>query len=119
MPDERAYEMLDYIEFLESKYALRPTLGSTFQRFAEGVEDTLRAGRSAGDRRGGDDDISQQGGRRSERSRGGREVDGQRHRAGGDEASGFRGRSRVTGSRRRGRRRRCSRPRRGASPDNP
>jgi hypothetical protein len=45
MPDERAYQILDYIEFLESKYALRPTLGNTFQRFAEGVEDTLRAGR--------------------------------------------------------------------------
>ena len=45
MNDERAYEVLDYIEFLESKYAVRPTLVTTFQRFAEGVEDTLRAGR--------------------------------------------------------------------------
>ena len=45
MSDERAYQVLDYIEFLESKYAVRPTLGNTFQRFAEGVEDTLRAGR--------------------------------------------------------------------------
>jgi len=45
MNDERAYEVLDYIEFLESKYAVRPNLASTFQRFAEGVEDTLRAGR--------------------------------------------------------------------------
>lgn len=44
MPDERAYEVLDYIEFLESKYATRPALATTFQRFAEGVEDTLRAG---------------------------------------------------------------------------
>lgn len=45
MSDERAYEVLDYIEFLQSKYAVRPSLASTFQRFAEGVEDTLRAGR--------------------------------------------------------------------------
>ncbi len=45
MSDERAYEVLDYIEFLESKYAQRPALASAFQRFAEGVEDTLRAGR--------------------------------------------------------------------------
>lgn len=45
MNDERAYEVLDYIEFLESKYAVRPTLVTTFQRFAEGIEDTLRAGR--------------------------------------------------------------------------
>jgi hypothetical protein len=45
MNDERAYEVLDYIEFLESKYAVRPALATTFQRFAEGIEDTLRAGR--------------------------------------------------------------------------
>jgi len=45
MSDERAYQVLDYVEFLESKYAMRPTLATTFQRFAEGIEDTLRAGR--------------------------------------------------------------------------
>jgi hypothetical protein len=45
MSDERAYEILDYVEFLESKYAERPTLATSFQRFAEGIEDTLRAGR--------------------------------------------------------------------------
>jgi hypothetical protein len=45
MSDEQAYHVLDYIEFLESKYAVRPSLASAFQRFAEGVEDTLRAGR--------------------------------------------------------------------------
>ncbi len=45
MSDERAYQVLDYIEFLESKYAQRPALASAFERFAEGVEDTLRAGR--------------------------------------------------------------------------
>jgi hypothetical protein len=45
MSDERAYQVLDYVEFLESKYAVRPTLATTFQRFAETVEDTLRAGR--------------------------------------------------------------------------
>jgi hypothetical protein len=45
MSDERAYQVLDYVEFLESKYAQRPALATAFQRFAEGVEDTLRAGR--------------------------------------------------------------------------
>jgi hypothetical protein len=45
MTDERAYQVLDYIEFLESKYAVRPSMATAFQRFAEGVEDTLRAGR--------------------------------------------------------------------------
>ena len=44
--DERAYQVLDYVEFLESKYAERTAQQpNVFQRFAEGVEDTLRAGR--------------------------------------------------------------------------
>jgi hypothetical protein len=46
LPEERAYQILDYIEFLESKYAERQAPGaSVFARFTEGVEDTLRAGR--------------------------------------------------------------------------
>jgi hypothetical protein len=46
LSDERGYQVLDYIEFLESKYAgsAVPT-PSLFQRFTEGVEDTLRAGK--------------------------------------------------------------------------
>jgi hypothetical protein len=45
LPEERLYQVLDYIEFLESKYAQRQAPGpNVFQRFAEGVEDTLRAG---------------------------------------------------------------------------
>lgn len=46
LPDERGYQVLDYIEFLESKYAgPAASSPSLFQRFTEGVEDTLRAGR--------------------------------------------------------------------------
>jgi hypothetical protein len=46
LPDERAYQVLDYIEFLESRYASKTApSASLFQRFTEGVEDTLRAGR--------------------------------------------------------------------------
>ena len=46
LPDERVYQVLDYIEFLESKYASRaPESPSALQRLAETVEDTLRAGR--------------------------------------------------------------------------
>lgn len=46
LPDEKIYSVLDYIEFLESKYAERqPPAPSPFQRLAETVEDTLRAGR--------------------------------------------------------------------------
>jgi hypothetical protein len=46
LSDDRVYQVLDYIEFLESKYAERQAPGrGVFQRFAEGVEDGLRAGK--------------------------------------------------------------------------
>jgi hypothetical protein len=46
LSDERVYQVLDYIEFLESKYAeAKPAPPGVFQRFAEGVEDTMRAGK--------------------------------------------------------------------------
>ena len=46
LPDERVYQLLDYLEFLESKYATEQSVEpSTFQKLAETVEDTLRAGR--------------------------------------------------------------------------
>ena len=46
LSDERAYQVLDYVEFLESKYAERQNPSTNvFQRFAETVEDKLRAGR--------------------------------------------------------------------------
>ena len=46
LTDERLYQVLDYVEFLESKYAKpQAPQANPLQRFAEGVEDTLRAGR--------------------------------------------------------------------------
>ena len=46
LSDERGYQVLDYVEFLESRYAERkPAAPNVFQRFAEGVEDTMRAGK--------------------------------------------------------------------------
>jgi hypothetical protein len=46
LPDDRGYQVLDYIEFLESKYAERQTpQGNAFTRFTEAVEDRLRAGK--------------------------------------------------------------------------
>src|SRR5262249_14087796 len=46
LSDERAYQVLDYVEFLESKYAQRASpSASTFTRFTEAIEDQLRAGR--------------------------------------------------------------------------
>lgn len=45
LPEDKQYMVLDYVEFLESKYAQRQAPGpNVFQRFAEGIEDTLRAG---------------------------------------------------------------------------
>lgn len=43
LPDERAYQILDYIEFLESKYAERAAPTGIFAKITETVEDTMRA----------------------------------------------------------------------------
>ena len=45
LPDEKAYQVLDYIEYLESKYAERAAGAPAFQKVAETLEDTMRAGR--------------------------------------------------------------------------
>src|SRR5690242_11279418 len=46
LTDDRLYQVLDYVEFLESKYAARQAPNANaFQKFAEGIEDKMRAGR--------------------------------------------------------------------------
>jgi hypothetical protein len=46
LSDERLYQVLDYVEFIESKYAERQdTASNPLFKFAEAVEDKLRAGR--------------------------------------------------------------------------
>jgi hypothetical protein len=45
LPDERAYQVLDFIEFLESKYAERAAPTGILARITETVEDTMRAGK--------------------------------------------------------------------------
>lgn len=45
LPDDKAYMVLDYLEFLESKYADRSAGAPAFQKVAETLEDTMRAGR--------------------------------------------------------------------------
>lgn len=45
LPDERGYQVLDYVEFLESKYAERTTPDNFFTKITEKVEDTMRAGK--------------------------------------------------------------------------
>ena len=48
LSDERGYQVLDYVDFLESKYADRATTaaaGNPLSRFADAVEEKLRAGK--------------------------------------------------------------------------
>lgn len=46
LPDDRVYQVLDFVEFLEARYAVQTAAAaSPFQKLAETVEDTLRAGR--------------------------------------------------------------------------
>ena len=46
LPDEKLYQVLDYIEFLNSKYSREPVRsGTPFQRFGERLEDKLRGNR--------------------------------------------------------------------------
>lgn len=43
LSDERGYQIMDYVEFLESKYAERSAAGGLFTTLTEGLEDTMRA----------------------------------------------------------------------------
>lgn len=46
LSDERGYQVLDYVEFLESRYAERHSPNANaFTRFTEAIEDKLRAGK--------------------------------------------------------------------------
>ena len=46
LSDERGYQVLDYVEFLEARYAEKPAESANlFRQFAEGLEDKLRAGK--------------------------------------------------------------------------
>lgn len=48
LPDEQLYQVLDYVEFLEGKYAEEaPEEPDRMQKFAEGIQDKLRARRAA------------------------------------------------------------------------
>ena len=45
LDDEKAYQVLDYAEFLNSKYAERGQPGGILARITETVENTMRAGK--------------------------------------------------------------------------
>lgn len=44
--DEKGYVVLDYVEYVATKYGTPPSAtANIFARFTEGIEDTMRAGR--------------------------------------------------------------------------
>jgi hypothetical protein len=45
LSDERGYQVLDFVEFLESKYAERAAPTNVFSKFTDAVQDTMRAGK--------------------------------------------------------------------------
>ncbi len=46
LDDEKAYVVLDYLEYVAAKYGTREASAlNIFTRFAEGIEDTMRAGK--------------------------------------------------------------------------
>ena len=42
LPDDKAYQVLDYINYLQSQYGAADTSTSGFQRFGELFQDTMR-----------------------------------------------------------------------------
>ena len=47
LPDEKLYQVLDYIEFLEERYGERTQEPDSMQKLAEGIQNKLRARRAA------------------------------------------------------------------------
>ena len=45
LPDERGYQVLDYVEFLESKYAERANPNNVFTKLTDRAQDLMRAGK--------------------------------------------------------------------------
>jgi len=45
LPDERGYQVLDFVEFLESKYAERANPSNVFTKMTDKAQDLMRAGK--------------------------------------------------------------------------
>jgi len=45
LTDERGYQVLDYVEFLESKYAERANPSNVFTKLTDRAQDLMRAGK--------------------------------------------------------------------------
>lgn len=49
LSDERGFQVLDYVEFLESKYAERASPNNVFSKITDTVTDAMRAGKLSAD----------------------------------------------------------------------
>lgn len=45
LPEEKAYQVLDYINFLRSRYSEGDGRATSFQKFGEAVQETMRRGK--------------------------------------------------------------------------
>lgn len=45
LPDDKAYQVLDYLNYLQSQYGSAESKATGFQRFGEMFQDTMRKGR--------------------------------------------------------------------------
>lgn len=45
LPDDKAYQVLDYLNYLQSQYGAAGSKATGFQRFGEMFQDTMRKGR--------------------------------------------------------------------------
>lgn len=45
LPDDKAYQVLDYVNFLRSRYSEGDGRATSFQRFGEAVQETMRKGK--------------------------------------------------------------------------
>jgi len=45
LPDDKAYQVLDYVNFLRSRYSAGDGRATSFQRFGEAVQETMRRGK--------------------------------------------------------------------------
>jgi len=45
LPDEKAYQVLDYVNFLRSRYSEGDGRATSFQRIGEAVQETMRKGK--------------------------------------------------------------------------
>lgn len=45
LPEEKAYQVLDYVNFLRSRYSEGDGRATSFQKFGEAVQETMRRGK--------------------------------------------------------------------------